>query len=172
MAAAIKIFLNEIQKDVQQAICTGINTILEKQTDKIGGIITDNLNKLFEIDDIKKQLETLVTNMITNQFSTIFEGEEIKNIFKEQLKLHLNKIGGDVRASAPAPLEPESAPLESVSAPSAPLESVSAASAWVRRAAGSTTAPTMWPRSPAWQNFWSTPSSRKASARNTWASSP
>ena len=31
---------------------------------------------------------------------------------------------------------------------------------------------TTWPRSPAWRNFWSTPSSRQAWARNTWASSP
>jgi len=90
--AAIKIFLNQIEKDIQIAICTGVNTILEKQTDKIGGIITENLNKLFEIEGIKKQLETLVTDMITKQFSTIFESEEIKKIFQDQFRLHLNKI--------------------------------------------------------------------------------
>ena len=89
--AAIKIFLNQIEKDIQIAICTGINTILEKQTDKIGGIITENLNKLFEIEGIKKQLEKLVTDMITKQFSTIFESDEINNIFQKQITEMVNK---------------------------------------------------------------------------------
>jgi hypothetical protein len=85
--AAIKIFLNQIEKDIQIAICTGVNTILEKQTDKIGGIITENLNNVFKTEGIKKQLETLVTK----QFSTIFESDEINNIFQTQITEMVNK---------------------------------------------------------------------------------